>query len=522
MNRGAVHHKLFLFSLVLFLTGIPFCRPLMSFGLILLSANWLAEGRWREKAAMLRGNRLLAACLLLYAVHLLGLFLTSDWDYALRDLTLKLPLLLLPLLFATSPAIDRRTCEGLLGVYLFAVCASALIGLVHFHLHPEITDKREIAMHISYIRFGLNLCFGCFTALWLWRKEFRHRRRPLWIAIFGIAALWQLGMMVYIGTLTALVLFLIISLWLLLRQVFRTADRRLGRLLVGGIVLVLLAAGVQLCLSVRQYTHSDFDPATADSLTADGHPYAYPFERQHIENGEYVYAYLCEEELEAAWKTRSDLAYDGWTADGGHLIRITLIRYLNSKGLRKDRQGVEALTPEDIHNIENGLSNVHYTYGMGFRKRYYETLWETIVYLRFNEELGSVPQRMEAWKASCRLIAAHPLFGVGTGDVKDAFLDELRESGSPIDGILVRSHNQYLSFAIAFGCVGLLLCLFSLLYPPIAARKRTPLLYTVFLLVFLLSMLSDDPMERQDGVTLFAFFNSLFLFLYKDKTTEGK
>lgn len=515
MSRKSVHHGILLFSLALFVTGIPFCRPLMSFGLILLSANWLAEGHWKEKAAMLRGNRLLPACLLLYAVHVLGLLLTSNWDYALQDLLIKLPLLLLPLLFATTPALERKEYEGLLGIYVCAVCASALIGLVHFHLHPEITDKRDIAMHISYIRFGLNLCFGCFIALWFLHKEFVRQRRPLWLAASGTAALWQLGMMVYIGTLTALILTLIVSISILYIHAFRTPYRRLGHLLATCLSLTLLAAGTQLFFSVRQYTHSNFNPATADSLTADGHPYTYPLERQHIENGQHVYAYVCEEELEAAWKTRSGLAYDGWTRDGGHLVRITLIRYLNSKGLRKDRQGVEALTPEDIHHIENGLSNVQYTYGMGFRKRYYENLWETMVYLRYNEELGSVPQRIEAWKASCRLIAAHPCFGVGTGDVKDAFMEALRESGSPIDGILVRSHNQYLSFAIAFGCIGLLLCLFSLFYPPFASRKRMPRLYGIFLLVFLLSMLSDDPMERQDGVTFFAFFNSLYLFLYK-------
>ena len=109
-------------------------------------------------------------------------------------------------------------------------------------------------------------------------------------------------------------------------------------------------------------------------------------------------------------------------------------------------------------------------------------------------------------------IRTHPWFGVGTGDVKDAFQQVLQETESPIDGILVRSHNQYISFCMAFGIIGLTVILFSLLYPPFATQKKT-MLYGIFLLIMLISMLTDDSLERQDGVSLFAIFNNLFLFL---------
>ena len=49
MSRERIHRHIFLFSLLFFVTGIPFCRPLMSIGLVLLSANWLAEGNFRWK-----------------------------------------------------------------------------------------------------------------------------------------------------------------------------------------------------------------------------------------------------------------------------------------------------------------------------------------------------------------------------------------------------------------------------------------------------------------------------------------
>lgn len=513
MVRGRVHRYLFLLSLTLFVTGIPFCRPLMSFGLILLSANWLAEGGLSVKLRKAVQNKVLWAVLLLYLLHVAGLCCTRNWEYALNDLLIKIPLLALPLIFSTTKPLDRREYGALLRIYLCAVGGSALIGLLHFHLHPELTDKRHIAWHISYIRFGLNLCFSYFVAMHCYAEGKRQHRKHNWI--YPAFALCMLGMMIYMGAMTALLLGALTAAAMLLVWTFRkkhSPARYLVPAFLGG---GLLAAAVLLTLSVRQYTHADYDIPPTGTLTADGHPYADSLEKPYIENGQYVYAFLCEEELKEAWQQRSSLPYDGLTKDGDHTVRNTLIRYLNSKGLRKDRAGLEGLDSNDIQFIENGLANVNYTKDNGFRKRYYESLWETIIYLKYKEELGSVPQRMEAWKASIRQIACHPLFGVGTGDVKDVFLEELQQTGSPIDGILVRSHNQYLSFAIAFGWVGLAVCLFSLLYPPIATRKRRARnpLYLAFLLIFLLSMLTDDPLERQDGVTLFAFFNSLFLFL---------
>ena len=155
MSRERIHRHIFLFSLLFFVTGIPFCRPLMSIGLVLLSANWLAEGNFRWKWQRMRHNSILWICLLPYAVHVAGLLYTSNLPYAVTDLTIKLPLLLLPLIFATTPPLEKREWHALLKLYLFAVCASALIGWIHLLRHPEITDKREVAMHISYIRFDL-------------------------------------------------------------------------------------------------------------------------------------------------------------------------------------------------------------------------------------------------------------------------------------------------------------------------------------------------------------------------------
>jgi O-antigen ligase len=82
-----------------------------------------------------------------------------------------------------------------------------------------------------------------------------------------------------------------------------------------------------------------------------------------------------------------------------------------------------------------------------------------------------------------------------------------------------RSHNQFLSISVGFGLIGILWFIFALLYPPIKTRRMTDYFYLSFFVIMMASMISEDTIETQAGVTIFAFFTSLFLFGKKDKTT---
>jgi O-antigen ligase len=110
---------------------------------------------------------------------------------------------------------------------------------------------------------------------------------------------------------------------------------------------------------------------------------------------------------------------------------------------------------------------------------------------------------------------------VGTGDVKDVFSQELQLNNSPLSERGMRSHNQYFTFSIAFGIVGLLVILFSIFYSPIVLKKFRDALFLVFFCIIIFSMLSEDALEPQDGVTFFAFFYSLFLFLLPQKLDDN-
>jgi hypothetical protein len=84
-------------------------------------------------------------------------------------------------------------------------------------------------------------------------------------------------------------------------------------------------------------------------ILLSGNLYHHDFEQGLRENGHLVYVYVCEEELRQEWNKRSEIKYDDDL--NGYILGSTLIRYLASKGYRKDSVGVSKLTSDDIELI---------------------------------------------------------------------------------------------------------------------------------------------------------------------------
>jgi len=272
---------------------------------------------------------------------------------------------------------------------------------------------------------------------------------------------------------------------------------------------VLMAHWIKPLLNVAPV---DFN--TLEKKTALGNDYWHDTIHNPIEDGKYVGLYYCRKELQEAWSQRSNLPLQGMALNGGNL-EATLARYLTSKDLRKDYEGVMALTDEDIRNIEQGVANYNNWKHPGLHARLSSTLFEYGLYRKYNNPNGgSLSQRIEFTRASFHIIRQHPWFGVGTGDVPQEFSQAYNEIHSPLkEEFRFRAHNQYLAIAVAFGLVGLAFFLVVLLYPYFSSKKHRTYLYTVFLCIILLSMFPEDTLETQAGASLFAFFEALFISL---------
>ncbi|PKP23828.1 MAG: hypothetical protein CVU06_06270 [Bacteroidetes bacterium HGW-Bacteroidetes-22] len=117
-------------------------------------------------------------------------------------------------------------------------------------------------------------------------------------------------------------------------------------------------------------------------------------------------------------------------------------------------------------------------------------------------------QRIMLWKSAMRILREHPLGGVGTGDVKQAFLEDYTLTGNTAgQEANLNAHNQYLQTSVALGLTGLLILVLTFLFPFIMAFRKGAWEYGAFLLLVAFNLLFESMLERQAGVMFYAFFN---------------
>lgn len=451
---------------------------------------------WHNKAAIL--------LVAFYLMHVVGLLWTSDFQYALKDLRVKLPILVLPFVLSSMEPLDRKRFNLVVLVYVLSVFVATLFSSISYWKH-DYEDVREISHFISHIRFCLNIVFCIAIICWYIVKSKATISRFLQFLLL----LWFLYQIYIFESLSGYVILAAVVLVSAIYAFMRWKKSRGWRIAVAALVLVTIVAGVgTVWHEVKPMLKVDpVDFTALEKKTAQGNDYWHDTVHNPIEDGKYVGLYYCRKELQETWSQRSAKPLDD-TAEA------TLARYLTSKGLRKDADGVMALTDEDIRNIEQGVANYNNWKHPGLRARLSSTLFEYGLYRKYNNPNGgSLSQRFEFTRASFHLIGLHPWFGVGTGDVPQAFSRAYDELQSPLlEEYRFRAHNQYLAIAVAFGLVGLAFFLFVLFYPWLASRKHHTYFYLVFLTIMLLSMFPEDTLETQAGATLFAFFEALLLF----------
>jgi len=238
------------------------------------------------------------------------------------------------------------------------------------------------------------------------------------------------------------------------------------------------------------------------------------------ENGNLITVNFCDIELKKEWKKRSNLDFNE-KDNKGNSLRFTIYRYMSSKGLLKDSSGISKLNSIDIVNIENGVSNFKYAGNSGLEQKWRELIWEYNGYKRNENPSGhTLSMRLEFWETALFIIKQNPLFGVGTGDIQTSFNQAYDQTHSKLSKEWrLKCHNQYFAIMVAFGLLGFILFIGYLIIPALKLRKELHPLYWPFLLIIVLSFLTEDTLESQAGLTFFGIFNTLFIWLasYKEE-----
>jgi hypothetical protein len=268
---------------------------------------------------------------------------------------------------------------------------------------------------------------------------------------------------------------------------------------------------IYLSLITFQYFHEHDKNVPLETITKLGNEYTHDPE-SIIENGSRIGLYICEKELVEYWGKRSAIPYDN--------IKDGLIRYLNSKGARKDGAGVRSLTPKDIHNVEVGFANIDYTKGIGLKRSLYPTFFSLSLYQKYGKiHQSSLLERFELWKASFHIIQNHLILGVGIGDHKQELDHQLEILNSEITKKEKGCHNQFLTILLSGGLL-VFIPFMMMLIAPLIIQKRGNFLYIQFFLIVVISMITEDTLDTHAGVTFFAFFNTILLLVIPTPRSE--
>ncbi len=548
MLSQSYHRYIFLFATALLLIGMPVSFFILSLAQIILLINWLLEGNFKYKFHVIKTRKALLLIISIYLVHLLGLFntdnffkilfelrklfidsgikeiivnfkevnLPANYSWALHDLRIKLPLLILPLVYGTSEPFSKIEFKTILLVFIATALVNTFITsfvLLGFSKNINPVDARYASLFISHIRFSLIIVLSVFSLVYLtYSKQFKLYKGEKTISLLII--LWFLCFLILLKSFTGIIIFLFLfpigSIWIAYLQ----KNRKLVKIAVITITIFVVGTIVYSLFSYFRYSHKEeFLPETLEKYTVNSNSYVHILHRDGYENGFRIWINICDKELKNEWNQKSTYKYDSLDRKG-QKIRTTLIRYLASLGYKKDSIGISQLDANDIVMIENGYTNHLYKNKFALYPKIYELFWEIEMYIKGANPGGhSITQRIEFLKTGAHIIQNNFWFGTGTGDVREEYRLQYIRDNSRLDvKYRLRAHNQFFTFFLSFGLFGFLWISFALFYSPKLENKYGNFLFMIFFLIGILSMLNEDTLETHVGVSFFAFFYAFLLF----------
>lgn len=519
-----LHPYLHFTGLLLMVAGLPFSLLLMSLSQFFIGGNWILEGGYKEKWERFKSNK--SAWLLcgIFLMLLPGMLWTINLNDGLKLIRINLPFLIFPFVLASTKPLKKEWYNLLLKLAVLSVFLATLactaFGLPRW-LNGELADIRTISIFISHIRFALLIILIALIGMWMLVSNAipinTYERWGLRIIIT-----WLVVFLFILQSLTGLGILLVLSFLWGMYRLWKKAS--LIKVLII-LFIPITATGIIVWQGLEAWKRYSTPDAMyllpVPEKSPRGNNYIHDF--AVLENGHYVLSYVCDTELYSSWAKRSTQHLD--SLDGkGNPTRFTLIRYLNSKGLKKDQDGVNALSDLDIRYIEKGVANVNYTGLWGIRMRFYQLLWE----LDYSKRGGNKPvghtimMKLEFWKNSFSLISENPIYGVGTGDVPDSFKAEYQKSSSWLDPEWwMTSHNHYFYITVALGFPGLICFLICFILPIIRAPRPIYAPLLAFFCIAAFSMLTEDTLTTQAGVSFVAFFYCFFLFARPVDTSDS-
>lgn len=496
------HFYLNLVGMMLIAIGLPLNKVVLSIGTIWIISNWLLEFDFKSKWQRLKENKIVWIALGFYFLHFIGLLWTENFEYALKDLNTKLPFVVVPFVIGTRTAIPKQHIKIILISFLFSLLVTSLFNFGFYYFSDGYKDYRTMSLFGSHIRYGILIAIGLVIALGFLVKASKVSR-----VYWSLPIIWLVFYIMYSQVGTSIILLVLLILSSIVYSILKIKSRTVKVLMFLVPLSILGYVAYEVNFVYQDTLPKELTKEPKAEATINGNLYTFGTGEDYFERGYVVFDYVCELELYKEWNKVSRVGYED-TLVNGYPANQVLIRYMTSKGLKKDSMDFQQLNQSDIQNIENGISSI-VKLDNPLRKKLYEIESE----IRFaksglDPNGHSILQRLEHWNIGLELAKENWIYGVGTGDVPNAFSEYYKNNDSDLaKENQHRTHSQILTVLITFGVFGLLFIVAFLFFPIKRINSiNTFLFYIILLFIFLTS----DVLETQVGVSLVAFFYSIF------------
>lgn len=123
----------------------------------------------------------------------------------------------------------------------------------------------------------------------------------------------------------------------------------------------------------------------------------------------------------------------------------------------------------------------------------------------------SINMKVGQWKAALQVFSSSPIIGVGPGDNNDLLVQQYLANNDAVNyKQKFGTHNQYLNILVTTGIIGLIVWFYCIVTSIKFSIEKKDLTLLLFILIFCVSIATENMLNSQKGVVYFSFFYCMF------------
>ena len=434
----------YFYLLLLCSIGIGLQLVVYKIAIVVLLLQWMISAEFNQKIIKLRKNNFAIGMISLYFIYALSFLWSDNIEFALTDLVLKIPILILPLIIASQEDLTKKQINHILFSFAFSIVLLNLfcLGIAYFN-YIDIGKINEFYYH----RLTLNMhtayqaMFTCFSIVIFIYLRIKEKFISNWMML-PVIFIQMIFVLLLSSRMQILIMAVLVPSFLILYY------HKKRKIILGLLYTILIFSCAELIMSIPSSLNYRYKQ-TVSRINSIG------VDNDNSDARKFIWA-------EALKGIKNNWLIGAGVGDAKDAL---VERY--SRLILKNPTS-EFLMDSTIYQIEQND--------------------RTIVYLQEKAKCNKITYK-EQLNSHAKLILE-------------------RENNRHMNFIKKKYnfHNQYLQIFGTIGVFGVLLLIWLLAFPFFKSLKGKDYLLASFLFIVGASLLTESMLERQAGVVFIAFF----------------